>query len=201
MFSVSFSAIVLGFIIIIPGKTLSLGVLAISQPSDEFIIGFQMSCLASLWSISLEFDSGSVHSRLLLEYCSDWASPSSYRTIGGNKSLIGCSIGSFNALKAYRHCLSSSKDTAGVRTASLTSGLISVVFKAPVIDLACLFMSFWISSAHVFWPCHQISAPYRAINWTTAIWILRTNPRDRPLVPNIDFSLFSAFLAFCSLVR
>ena len=62
--------------------------------------------------------------------------------IGGNRSLIGCSIGSFNALKAYRRCLSSSRDIAGVRAASLTSGPIGVVFKAPVIDLACLFMSF-----------------------------------------------------------
>ena len=120
--------------------------------------------------------------------------------MGGNRSLIGCPIGSFNALRAYRRCLSSSRDTAGVRAASLTSGPIGVVFKAPVIDLACLFMSFWISSAHVFWPCHHISAPYRAIDWTTAIWILRTNPGDRPWVPDIDFSLFSAAFAFYSLV-
>jgi hypothetical protein len=92
--------------------------------------------------MSLGFDSGSVHSRLSLGYCPGWASPSPYRTVGGNRSLIGCSIGSFNALRAYRRCLSSSKDTAGVRAASLTSGPIGVVFKAPVIDLACLFMSF-----------------------------------------------------------
>ena len=70
--------------------------------------------------------------------------------MGGNRSLIGCPVGSFNTLRAYRRCLSSSRGTAGVKAASLTSGPIGVVFKAPVIDLACLFMSFWISSAHVF---------------------------------------------------
>ena len=62
--------------------------------------------------------------------------------MGGNRSLIGCPIDSFNALRVYRRYLSSSSDTAGVRAASLTSGPIGVVFKAPVIDLACLFMSF-----------------------------------------------------------
>src|SRR6266516_207920 len=142
MFLASFSAILLGFIIIIPGKTLSLGVLAISQPSDGSITGSRVSCLASLWFISLGLDSGSVHFRLSLGYCPGWASLSPYRMVGGNRSLIGCSIGSFHALKAYRRCLSSSRDTAGVRAASLTSGPIGVVFKAPVIDLACLFMRF-----------------------------------------------------------
>ena len=67
----SFSAIVLDFITITPGKTLSLGVLAISQPSDGFITGPRVSCLASLWLISLGLDSGSVHSRLSLRYCPD----------------------------------------------------------------------------------------------------------------------------------
>ena len=76
MFSASFSAIVLDFITITPGKTLSLGVLAISQPSDGSIAGPRVSCLASLWPISLELDSGSIHSRLSLKYCPDWASPS-----------------------------------------------------------------------------------------------------------------------------
>jgi hypothetical protein len=61
--------------------------------------------------------------------------------VGGNSSFIGCPIGSFNALKVYRLCLSSSKGTAGVRAASLISGPIGVVFRALVIDLACLFMS------------------------------------------------------------
>src|SRR5438034_9726831 len=117
MFSASFSAIVLDFITITPGKTLSLGVLVISQPADGFITGPQVSCLASLWPISLGLDSGSVHSRLSLEYYSDWASPSPYHMINDNKSLIGCSISSFNVLKAYQCYLSSSRDTAGIRAA------------------------------------------------------------------------------------
>ena len=53
---------------------------------------------------------------------------------------MGCPMGSFSARNAYLRCLSSSKDTAGVRAASLTSGPIGVIFKAPVIDLACLFI-------------------------------------------------------------
>jgi hypothetical protein len=61
--------------------------------------------------------------------------------VGGNSSFIGCFIGSFNALKTYRLCLSSSKGTAGIRAASLISGSIGVIFRAPVINLACLFMS------------------------------------------------------------
>jgi hypothetical protein len=60
MFLASSSAISLGFIIIAPGKAFSLGVLAISQPSDGFIIGFWVSCLASFWPISLGFDFGSI---------------------------------------------------------------------------------------------------------------------------------------------
>jgi hypothetical protein len=50
-------------------------------------------------------------------------------------------MGSFRALKAYFRCLSSSKDNAGVRAASLISGPIGDVFSAPIIDLACLFIS------------------------------------------------------------
>jgi hypothetical protein len=61
--------------------------------------------------------------------------------VGGRTSFIGCPIGSFKALKAYLRCLSSSKDIAGVRAASLISGPIGDVFNAPVIDLACLFIS------------------------------------------------------------
>ena len=60
--------------------------------------------------------------------------------MGGSSSFMGCPMGSFSARKAYLRCLSSSKDTAGIRAASLTSGSIGVVFKAPVIDLACLFI-------------------------------------------------------------
>jgi hypothetical protein len=76
MFLASSSAISLGFIIIAPEKAFSLGALAISQPSDGSITGLWVSCLASLWPISLGFDSGSIQSRLLLKYCSSWASPS-----------------------------------------------------------------------------------------------------------------------------
>ena len=76
MFLASSSAIPLGFITIAPGKTFSFGVLAISQPSDGSITGPQVSCLASLWPISLGLDSGSAHSRSLLGYCPGWASPS-----------------------------------------------------------------------------------------------------------------------------
>jgi hypothetical protein len=61
--------------------------------------------------------------------------------ISSNSSFIGCSIGSFNTLKAYRLYLSSSRGIAGVRAASLISSPIGVVFRAPVIDLACLFIS------------------------------------------------------------
>ena len=121
MFLASFSAILLGFIIIAPGKTLSLGVLAISQSSDGSITGTRVSCLASLWPISLGLDSGSVHSRLLLGYYSGWASPFPYRTVDDNSSLIGCPIDSFNALRAYQRCLSSSKDTTEVRAVRIIS--------------------------------------------------------------------------------
>jgi hypothetical protein len=61
--------------------------------------------------------------------------------VGGSSSFIGYLIGSFNTFKVYRFCLSSSKDTAGVRAASLISGPIDIIFRAPVIDLACLFIS------------------------------------------------------------
>jgi hypothetical protein len=60
MFLVSSSAISLGFITIAPGKAFSLGALAISQPSDRSITGPWVSYLASLWPISLGFDSGSI---------------------------------------------------------------------------------------------------------------------------------------------
>jgi hypothetical protein len=76
MFLASFSAISLGFITIVPGKTISLGILAISQPSAGSIAGPRVSCFASLWPISLGLDSGSIYFRLLFEYCSGWASPS-----------------------------------------------------------------------------------------------------------------------------
>jgi hypothetical protein len=61
--------------------------------------------------------------------------------VGSNSSFIGCLIGSFNAFKVYRLCLSFSKGTAGVRAAFLISSPIGVIFRAPVIDLAYLFMS------------------------------------------------------------
>jgi hypothetical protein len=48
MFLASFSATSLGFIIIVPGKTISLGILAISQPSAESIAGPRVSYFASL---------------------------------------------------------------------------------------------------------------------------------------------------------
>jgi cyanate permease len=71
MFLVSFSAISFGFITIIPGKTIPLGILAISQPSTRSITGPRVSCFASLWPIFLGFNSRSIYSRLLLEYYSD----------------------------------------------------------------------------------------------------------------------------------
>jgi hypothetical protein len=95
----SSSAINLGFITITPGKAISLGALAILQPSEGSITGPRVSCLASLWPISLGFNSGFAYSRLSLGYCSGWASPSLYRSVGGNSSFIGCPIGSFNALR------------------------------------------------------------------------------------------------------
>jgi formate hydrogenlyase subunit 4 len=73
MFLASFSAISFSFITIIPGKTIPLGILAILQPSVGFITGPRVSCFASFWPIFLGFDSGSIYSRLLLEYYSGWA--------------------------------------------------------------------------------------------------------------------------------
>jgi hypothetical protein len=61
--------------------------------------------------------------------------------VGSNSSFIGYPIGSFNVFKVYRLCLSSSKGTAGIRAASLISGPIGVIFRAPVIDLTYLFIS------------------------------------------------------------
>jgi hypothetical protein len=113
---------------------------------------------------------------------------------------MGCAVGSFSARSAYLRCLSSSNGTAGVRAASLISGPIGVVLSVPVIALACLLTNRCSSSAHVFWPCHQISAPYKATDCTAAIWTLRTSPGDSPYVLDIDLSLFSAALAFYSLV-
>jgi hypothetical protein len=46
-----------------------------------------------------------------------------------------------DTLKVYRLCLSFNRGIAGVRAASLISGPIGIVFRAPVIDLACLFIS------------------------------------------------------------
>ena len=89
-------------------------------------------------------------------------------------------MGSFSARRAYFRCLSSSSGTAGTRAASLINGPIGVVFNTPVIDLACLLISRYKSSAHVFWPRYQISAPYRATDWTAAIWTLHTSPGDSP---------------------
>jgi hypothetical protein len=60
MFLASFSAISLDFITIVPGKTFSLGALAISQPSDGSITGPWVSYLTSLWPISLGFDFNSI---------------------------------------------------------------------------------------------------------------------------------------------
>jgi hypothetical protein len=74
MFLASFSAISFGFITIIPGKTILLGILAISQSSAKSITGPRVSCFASLWPIFLGLDSRSIYSRLLLEYYSGWAS-------------------------------------------------------------------------------------------------------------------------------
>ena len=69
MFLASVSAVFLGFITIFLGKTRSLGSLATSQPSEESITGLSVNFLASLWPIPLGLGLGSVHSRLLLEYC------------------------------------------------------------------------------------------------------------------------------------
>jgi hypothetical protein len=71
MFLASFSAIFFGFITIIPGKTIPLGILAILQPSTRSITGPRVSYFTSLWPIFLGLDSGSIYSRLLLEYYSD----------------------------------------------------------------------------------------------------------------------------------
>jgi hypothetical protein len=48
MFLAFFSAISFGFITIIPGKTIPLGILAISQPSTKSITGPRVSYFTSL---------------------------------------------------------------------------------------------------------------------------------------------------------
>jgi hypothetical protein len=62
--------------------------------------------------------------------------------VGGNILFIGWPDGNLRALRAYFRCLSSNSGSAGVRFASLTSGAIDVVLRAPVIALACLLTSF-----------------------------------------------------------
>ena len=57
-----------------------------------------------------------------------------------------------------------------------TSKSIGEVDRAPVIALAWLFIIFWSCSTACFWPFHQISAPYRAVDYTAAICTLLTNP-------------------------
>jgi hypothetical protein len=57
-----------------------------------------------------------------------------------------------------------------------------------------------MSSAYVFWSYYYISALYKAIDWITTIWILLTSSGDKPWAPDIDFSLFSAILAFYSFI-
>jgi hypothetical protein len=61
--------------------------------------------------------------------------------VSGSSSFIGYPIGSFNTLKVYRFYLFFSKDTVGVKAASLISSPIDIIFRAPVIDLICLFIS------------------------------------------------------------
>jgi hypothetical protein len=61
--------------------------------------------------------------------------------MGGNSSFIGYPIGSFNTFKVYRLYLFFSRGIVGVRAASLVSGPIDIIFRAPVIDLAYLFIS------------------------------------------------------------
>src|SRR5271155_3426377 len=176
----SFSAISLGFITIFPIKSRSLGILAVSQPSEESIAGPIVSFLANRCPIPLGSRLGSIQLRSLLEYCPGCTSPSPYRSVAGKSSFIGWVDGSCRARSAYFLCLSSSSGTAGIRAASLTRGPIGVVDRAPVIDLAWRFISLWRSFAQVFWPRHQSSAPYRATDCTAAIWTLRTSPGDRP---------------------
>ncbi len=139
-----------------------------------------MRFFANLCPIPLGFDSGSAHWRLLVEYSPGWASPSPYLNVGGNNPFIGFDGGSCNARRAYLLCLLSSNGSAGTRAASFINGPIGVVLKAPVIALACLFISCWISWAQVFWPRHQISAPYRATDCTAAIWTFLTSPGGSP---------------------
>ena len=70
--------------------------------------------------------------------------------MGGSSLFIRYDIGSFRARKAYLRCLSSNNSIARVRAASLINGLIGVVFKVPVIALACLLIKRCRSSAYAF---------------------------------------------------
>ena len=56
--------------------------------------------------------------------------------------FIGWPDGSLRALNAYFRCLSSKRGSARVIFASLINGAIGVVFRAPIIALACLLTSF-----------------------------------------------------------
>ena len=61
--------------------------------------------------------------------------------INGNKSLIGCFIGSFKVLSVELRYLFSNNSTAGFKAASLINSPIDNIFKAPIIDLTYLFIS------------------------------------------------------------
>jgi hypothetical protein len=63
------------------------------------------------------------------------------------------------ALTAYHRCLLSNNGIAGVIVASFIRGPIGVLFRAPVMALACRLTIFWMSWAHVFCSFHHNSAP------------------------------------------
>jgi hypothetical protein len=116
----------------------------------------------------------------VVEYSPGYTSPSLYLGVGGSRLLVGWLTGNFRAFTAYRRYLLFSSGIAGVIVASFIRGPIRVLFKAPVMALACRLTIFWISWAQVFCPFHHSSAPYKAINWTAAIYILLTSPGARP---------------------
>lgn len=86
---------------------------------------------------------------------------------------------------------------AGLSPASPSKGYIRVFGYIPVMDRACKLSSCWIVYSWFLWFFHQSPAPYNAVDWTTAIWILRTisdaNPQVRvnPLIWNFDVRALS----------
>jgi hypothetical protein len=155
-----------------------------------------MSFLANLCAKFLGLALLSLHSRFPIEYSFGWALSFSYRSVGGRSWFTRLIEESFRALNVNFRYLWSSRGSIDVISASFNSRSIDDVVKVPVIALDCLLISFWNLLIVSFWPFYYNSALYRVIDWTAAIWTLLTSPEANSNVPEIAFSLFSAFWVF-----